>query len=213
MTSESNTDTNTSNSHSTTWDPSLWNSTTKPRNPKHCPHCNQEIAHPSALGDNTDIAASTRFEAYRQHRKTHFNWGTDPETKSPDGDPFLDAYYDSLEVEDTDQPVDPDEEVAGVYDVTVQYEAKMDARVVASDKHQAKQKAKRLRGEQKDLHGDVPTTRLTHELHSTTREVRQLTRGEIHDSDTDTETEGTKTDTEDSSDSINYADRLPGWPW
>ena len=213
MTSETNSGSNASTVEDTSWDPSIWNTPQKnPHNPKQCPHCRKDIAHPDDLANNEQIAASGRFEAYRQHRKAHYRWGIDPQTIFRDGDPYLDAYYDSIKI-DGETTANPDEEVAGVYDVTIKYEASLQAQVVAADKNQAKDKAKRLRGDKADLRGNVPTARTTHELHGDAHEVRRLTRREIQESADNSDPAHEHSDGDDTDTGVNFAERLPGWPW
>lgn len=189
------------------YEQSLWEriDDNEDKSPKYCPHCGEQLAHPDNLRENDDVDAAGRVSAYREHRATHFDWGVDPALVHEGGDPFLADYYDGVETSDTGPTLDPDEEVAGVYDVEICYEARMTARVVAADDHHAKDRAKDLRVKNEECVGGwVPSAEITHELHDDAREAKRLTRGEIeHSSDID----------EDEEDGINWADRLPGWPW
>lgn len=170
--------------------------------PKYCPHCGEKLAHPDNLRENDDVKAVGRGSAYRKHRQAHYSWGIDPE--GYDGDPYLADYYDGVE-QDKGPTLDPDEEVAGVYDVEINYEAVLRAKVVASDKGQARERAKDLRLDKEECVGGwVPETEITHAMHETAREIKRLTRGEIE--------ETSEVDEEEDS-GVNYADRLPGWPW
>jgi hypothetical protein len=191
--------------------PSVWNihDENDDHAPKYCPHCGDEIAHPDSLRENEDISVSGRFGAYRQHRGAHFNWGVDPATIYPDGDPYLADYYE-MEPEGEDGPsLDPHEEVAGIYQVEINYEAVLRATVVATNKHQAKERVENLKlNGDTDLNGNVPEPRVQHQLHDTTREMKKLTRKQIQESSDD----GDGEDDEDDG-GVNYAERLPGWPW
>lgn len=190
------------------FEPSLWdreegNSDTVP---KYCPHCGEQLAHPDNLRENDAIDASGYGKAYREHRAAHFNWGVDPAEIHEDGDPYLADYYDGIESEDdSGLTLDPDEEVAGVYDVSIHYEAVVRAKVVAADKGDARDRADQLRiDDEQDLTGYVPTAELTHKVHDDATELRRLTRGEI-DASSDVD--------EDEDKGTNFADRLRGWPW
>jgi hypothetical protein len=188
------------------FEPSVWrrHEDNSDRSPTYCPHCGDEIAHPENLRNNERIDAVSRESAYRRHREAHFGWGTDPADQFEDGDPFLADYYDGVETDGTGPTLDRNEEVAGIYEVEINYEAVMRARVVAADKGQAKERAQLLRDEAEDLTGHIPTREVTHELHDRTREIKRLSRGEIEDS--------SEVD-EDEDSGINFAERLPGWPW
>jgi len=188
------------------FEPSVWNrhDGNSDYGPKYCPHCGAQIAHPDNLQDNDAIETSSRHAAYRRHRAAHFDWGTDPASQFDRGDPFLDDYYDGVATSGTGPTLDEDEEVAGVYEVELNYEAVVRAKVVAADKGNAKEKAELLIDEGEDLNGHVPTRRITHQLHDRERELKRLTRGEI---------QATADIDEDEDDGINYAERLPGWPW
>jgi hypothetical protein len=137
------------------------------------------------------------------HRQAHFHWGIDPADSFNGGDPFLADYYDGVE-QDSGPTLDRDEEVAGVFNVEINFEARATARVVAANESQAKEKAERLRlNNENCVGGWVPEASITHSLHETAREVKSLTRGEIADSE----------DVDEDAEGINYADRLEGWPW
>lgn len=188
------------------FEPSVWDrhDGNSDYGPKYCPHCGDEMAHPENLKNNDDIDASGRQTAYRRHREAHYSWGVDPADQFRDGDPYLADYYDGLQTSETGPKLDESEEVAGIYEVEINYEAVMRARVVAADKGQAKERAQLLRDEGEDLTGHIPTREVTHELHSRTDEIKRLTRGEIEDSSEVDEAEDS---------GINFAERLPGWPW
>lgn len=187
-----------------TYEQSIWERIdgNEDNHPEYCPHCGEKLAHPDNLRENDDIDVASRRGAYRAHRQAHYNWGVDPALVHEGGDPFLADNYDGV---GSDPVQDADEEVAGVYDVEVRYEAVMKARVVAVDGHQAKERAEDLRVMNGECVGGwVPSAEITHDLHDEAREVKRLTRGEIEESsDID----------EDEDDGINWADRLPGWPW
>jgi hypothetical protein len=172
--------------------------------PQYCPHCGEKLAHPDNLMDNDDLRAVSRTAAYRQHRQAHFEWGTDPADVFGGDDPYLANHYDGVE-DSAGVTQDPEEEVAGVYDVEINYDAVLRARVVAADKHQAKDRAEDLAlSNEECVGGYVPSKEVTHQVHDRVREVQSLTRGEIEESsDVDEE--------EDSG--INWAYRLLGWPW
>lgn len=173
--------------------------------PKYCPHCGEELAHPDNLRENDDIEAAGYGKAYREHRAAHFNWGVDPAEIHEDGDPYLAKNYDGVQDGEGGPKLDRDEEVAGVYDVDIRFEAVVRARVVAGDKGDARDRADQLRIDgEADLDGWVPTAEITHKLHDEATEIRRLTRGEIDDSSEVNENEDK---------GINFADRLRGWPW
>lgn len=186
----------------TAYQDSIWGEQDVQRGgPRRCPHCDEELAHPDRLRENDDVAVSEYTEAYRQHRRAHFAWGRDPAADTDgDGDPYLADYYGDGD----DSHLPDDEEVAGVYNVEIRYEATMHATVVAPTEYAAKDRAKELRGTGEDLSGYVPEPEVTMEVHDDVTEQRQLTRGEIKESSDVDESE---------SDQINYAERLPGWPW
>lgn len=170
--------------------------------PEFCPHCGEQLAHPDDMKENDDLSRNPGFlAAYRKHRQAHYEWGVDPATVYPGGDPYLDDYYD-------DNPGkgsrDKDEIVAKEFDVEIKYEATMRATVVAANESQAKERAQELRGHGKDLTGNVPEPHISLEVHDDVRERTELTRREVENS--------AEVD-EDEEDGINYADRLPGWPW
>lgn len=188
------------------FEPSIWDrqGDNRAHGPKYCPHCGDKLAHPDNLRDNDAVDAWGRQAAYRRHREAHFSWGTDPAECFECGDPYLAKYYGGVETDDAGPVLDEDEEVAGIYDVEINYEAVARARVVAADKGQARKRADEIIEAEEDLTGRIPIREITHELHSSTREVEQLTRGEIQDTaDID----------EDEDDGFNLAERLPGWPW
>lgn len=183
-----------------TLDPSIWDRHPEntPTNPKVCPHCEEDLAHQDDLKDNDEIDAYALFFAYRKHRQAHFDWGDDPERDGAEpGDPYLASYYDTNRsaaqdpIDEDEASGDPDEVVGEVFDVTVSYEAQLRARVVAPDKHRAKEKAKDMRlMNEEDLSGYVPDTELTHEVHSEARSVKEVTRSQDE-----------------------LAERMEGWPW
>lgn len=191
-------------------EPSVWTTIEGDDNaPKECPHCHQPLAHPDDLRDNEDVDASGLFTAYRRHRQAHFEWGFDPTRDGEKrGDPYLGSYYntdrDATWEPDDGPSGDPDEEVTDVFDVEINYEYVMRGRVVAANESQAKEKLKRMRDEERDLYKEIPTPYMTHEVHSSARQVRSVTRKEVIDSSDVDEKED---------DGVNYADRLEGWPW
>lgn len=169
-----------------------------PNVPRKCPHCEQALAHPDDLQDNEDIDANGLFRAYRQHRKTHFDWGEEPRTHTSGfGDPYLGSYYDGdkdalwTPSDEEDTTGDPDEVVGQIFDVDLRFEATVRARVVAPNKSRAKEKADelRIRGDE-DLSGHVPIAELTHQVHADTVEIDEVTREQTE-----------------------LAERMEGWPW
>lgn len=200
------TDTQTESNETESHAESIWNQ--HPDNsataPRYCPHCGEQMAHPDDMKANDRLPDDPgRREAYSRHRQAHFEWGTDPAEVFWRGDPYLDDYYE-------DNPGkgsrDKDEVVAHEYDVTITYEARLKTKVVASTEHQAKKKAKEMRGHGTDLYGDTPEAHISMELHDEARENKPVTRRMVENS------EDVDEDDEDE-DGVNYADRLPGWPW
>jgi hypothetical protein len=185
--------------------PSIWDrhDNNEAKIPRYCPHCGEQLAHPDDMKDNDDLDGNPgRTQAYRLHRQAHYGWGVDPAEVYYGGDPYLADYYgDSTS---TGPTMDQDEVVAHAYEVTIHYEATLRTKVVAADEGHAKEKAQILRDSDTDLWGNVPTPEITHKIHDEVRESYELTRAEVEESaDVD----------EDEDDGVNYAERLPGWPW
>jgi hypothetical protein len=130
------------------------------------------------------------------HRQAHFSWGGDPQSHGDRyGDPYLGNYYDgdkdATGGSSGDVSEDPEETVGHVFEVTITHEAKTTSRVVAPSASRAKEKVKYEEyPDGTDLNDVNPEPRITHELHSEAREIKEVER---------------KDD--------NLAERMAGWPW
>jgi hypothetical protein len=178
-------------------DSSIWTGIEgREKAPKRCPHCKRELAHPDDLRNNDSIEAMGLFSAWRRHREAHYGWGDDPHEHGDEyGDPYLGTYYDTnrdaVEQPDDEPTGDPEETVGHVYEVTICYEARKTAKVVATDKHRAKEKVKYDElPDGEDLTGHTPRAERTHELHDTVRKVKSVERQDEE-----------------------LAERMAGWPW
>jgi len=164
---------------------SVWQPTEgSAKSPKECPHCGRPIAHPDDLKENDEIDVSSIFEAYRNHRKAHYKWGDNPRNDSSRyGDPYLGNYYKNNRNATTNSHKDLEDLQCGldivgqVFDVTIYYEAKKEARVVASTPQQAIEKVKYDElPDGVDLTGEHPDERVTHQTHEETTHVKNVER-------------------------------------